>query len=73
MNVCDCNLCQRTRKFRETLDRVPEADKKFWNDIYDTLFHAEFDLNYYRAIVEGSWPSADEILARYRAKPSGGS
>ena len=69
----DCPVCQRTRKFREALERVPEKDKEFWSDIFSTLFHAESDRDYYHAIVEGSWPNADEVIARHRAKQSGGS
>jgi hypothetical protein len=29
--------------------------------------HAEDDRDYYRAIVDGSWPSADEVIASKRA------
>jgi hypothetical protein len=68
MNGCHCSLCIRTREFREALEKLPASDRMFWTDIYSHLFHAEADRDYYKAIVEGSWPNADEIISKHRTK-----
>lgn len=54
------------------MERIPKEDEAFWSDIFSALNHAESDRDYYHAIVEGSWPSADEVIAKHRAKPSDG-
>lgn len=64
----DCPICQRTRLFRQALERVPEQDKEFWDGIFDALFHADSDRDYWRSIVDGSWPNADDVIAKYRPK-----
>lgn len=66
--MCECKLCLRTRKFEEELDKIPAELREFWLKLYDDLNHAEMDRDYYKCIVDGSWPSSEEILASYRNK-----
>jgi hypothetical protein len=68
MKKCDCSMCQRTLHFRAALDSVPEKDAQFWSDIFSALLNAESDRDYYCAIVDGSWPNADELIAKNRLK-----
>lgn len=64
--ACDCKLCKRTGQFKTVLERAPEQDKKFWNEIYNALFHSEADRDYYKCVVDGSWPTADEVIISHR-------
>ena len=32
------------------------------------LLHAEMDRDYYKSIIEGTWPDADKVIAAARAK-----
>ena len=66
--MCNCNLCIRTRQFRETLEKIPEQDREFWSKMYDYLCEVEDDRDYYKAVVDGSWPTADEVIAYHRTK-----
>ncbi|MNQ24267.1 hypothetical protein D3C85_374580 [compost metagenome] len=53
MRICQCDVCTRYRNLRSR--EVPE-------DVIDMLLQAEYDLEYYKAILDGSWPAAKEIL-----------
>jgi hypothetical protein len=64
---CECRLCQRTRQFRDAIGRVPEQDKKFWEETFEALFNVEFDRDYYQAIVNGSWPNSDKVIHDHRS------
>lgn len=66
MSACNCKLCLRTQQFRLSLEKVPESEREFWSNIYSDLFHVEVDRDYYKAIVEGTWPDADQIINRHR-------
>jgi hypothetical protein len=68
MNTCNCAICQRSQQFQEALKLVPETDKQFWKDLFSLLYDVEMDRDYYRAIVDGSWPNADEVIHQRRTK-----
>ena len=62
---CECRLCKLSAELTEALhsddiDFVKDALRKF----SDLWLCADFDNNYYQAILDGSWPSAEEILTR---------
>ena len=42
--------------------------EKAFLDISDELLHVSDDLNYSQAIIDGTWPSADDIIAHRRNK-----
>ena len=65
--VCDCNFCKRNQQFKEALGRVPEQDKKFWENFYEKLFYTEDNLNYYKALVCGCWPESDKTIHNFRS------
>lgn len=64
--ACQCRICDRHRKFKAWLATIPETSKEFANDLMTELDHAEDDANYWHSIVDGSWPSADEVIERKR-------
>ncbi len=66
---CDCRICKRYRRHREVLrgDDI-NALRDLIYELQSALMHSEDDANYYQAIVDGSWASADEIIAFSRKK-----
>lgn len=47
---------------------VPEESKAFFTEIEEMLFNTKEDLSYATAIIDGSWPTADEVIA-FKRKP----
>lgn len=51
--VCQCEVCTRIRSWREL--GVPD-------EIREYILAVEMDRDYYKAILDGSWPQARQIL-----------
>lgn len=51
--ACECEVCTRIRYYREV--GVP-------SDIIDYILDVEMDRDYYKAILDGSWPMAKRLL-----------
>lgn len=67
--TCQCDVCYYSRQVNEQIQKLEDPDaREFFLNMYDMLIHAEFDKDYYKAIVKNEWPQADEILAKYRMK-----
>lgn len=66
--MCNCDLCVRNREIRQKIEELPEDKQEFFNDFFDGLMETEMDLNYYKSIVDGSWPHSDEIICQSRAQ-----
>lgn len=64
-NKCNCNFCQLYAKRTEALasDDI-DVVKKALIEFSDLWLSADFDLSYYKCILDGSWPQAEEILTR---------
>lgn len=65
--MCDCDVCVYGRKVMERIRALPEADREFFENLYERYCNESMDRDYYLAIVTNAWPRADEILARYRS------
>ncbi len=65
--MCNCRVCTYGREVQEQLAKLPDEQRTFFEDMYDRLIGEEDQSNYYQAIVDGSWPQSEEILARYRS------
>jgi hypothetical protein len=46
---------------------VPEH-QEYFRAMYDQLLEVEHDRDYYRVIVDGTWPNADEVIKHIRSK-----
>jgi hypothetical protein len=66
--MCNCDLCTRNRKVTLEIERLPEDRQQFFKELFDYLNHVEMDLDYSQAIINGSWPEADGIIATAREK-----
>lgn len=65
--TCECEICKYRREFEQHISTVPEPAKQFFDDMYDLLFHAQFELDHAEAVISGDWPGADEYIAAIRA------
>lgn len=61
---CECDICQYGREVRRHLSMLSDDVRPFFADMHERLFHAEDDLDYARAVLDGSWPSAVPQLQR---------
>jgi hypothetical protein len=70
---CECELCVRHQKETECrtalgFDSWPEEAKKLIREQDCTIMNLEDDINYKDCIIDGSWPTADEIIKSSREK-----
>lgn len=60
---CRCDLCRRHRHIRATIKSGAREELcKLIDELSDQLLEVEDDRDYYAAILDGSWPSAVELL-----------
>jgi hypothetical protein len=68
---CDCRLCTYSRKVRAIKNRRdPQEMATIIDELMDANYSMGADLEYDEAVLNGSWPSAVDILegALERAK-----
>lgn len=65
--ACDCRLCRYGREVQAHLNALPEKQAEFFEDMYMQLMTAELDRDVNQAVINGTWPSADEQIAWARA------
>ena len=66
--ACNCDICIRSDNFTKRIAHLPESDKEVFWDLYDILLEREFDLDYYKCLVIGDWPSADDVIHKIRKR-----
>ena len=65
--MCECRLCtehRRIEKIRQSDDM--RAMRSLIKELEDSRCELEDDLDYHKCIIDGSWPTADEIITRRR-------
>lgn len=70
MRTCTCQICQRSDRIDLIVERGNVSElREMVRELQDSLCHTEDELNYRMAILDGSWPSAVELLmnALFRA------
>jgi hypothetical protein len=65
--VCGCQFCKDYKRFKEVLPLVPAEHQGWFEAIFDTLWNTAEDLEYKKAILDGSWPSSVKILEHHLA------
>lgn len=65
--MCDCPNCLDSREFDVRLAELPEHQRAYFAEQRENFALQGADLNHANAVIEGSWPSADEIIAGSRA------
>lgn len=58
--MCECVVCKYGRLVQENLANLPVTQKAFFEDMYERLCHAEDDVAYYKARLNGAWPGIVE-------------
>lgn len=59
---CNCSVHRTIRAWQKAINpQTPEAEDAFY-EMLEAWEDAETDASYYRAILDGSWPSAVEQL-----------
>ena len=66
--MCDCAICVRTRSFNTVVEALVPEHQEYFRAMYDQLLEVEHDRDYYRVIVDGTWPNADEVIKHIRSK-----
>jgi hypothetical protein len=67
--MCKCDVCQDSRRFQAELEKLPSEQQPVFQVLYDILLDNAMDLEHARAVLDGSWPSAEETLEMFRHKP----
>lgn len=74
MSDCQCQVCHFSRLVNVEIQKLEDSGaKNFFLNLYDMLIHTEMDRDYYKAIIDGKWPNADELIQRRRQKLSNSS
>jgi len=75
---CNCKICQRHEEFERQMNNLKEVVPflqesggveeaiEFIEHVYTSLNVTEMDRDMNLAIIKGTWPESEEILARYR-------
>jgi len=59
--MCNCEWCQLHRRVEDVKTRCVVSEMKdLIGELFELYANTEFDLDYYKAIFDGSWPSAKE-------------
>ena len=62
---CNCETCKLSRRIDATIERRdPDEMAALIKELANMWICADFDNSYHRAILDGSWPQAKEILTR---------
>lgn len=68
--MCDCPVCVRAKKIAEQIALCKQAGlddaAKLLDELHMDVTGAEMDRDVNRAIIDGSWPTADEQILAIR-------
>jgi hypothetical protein len=64
--MCDCTVCTESKTFDSLVDKAPIEIQEQLRNFYDAYAETQMDRDYYKSIVQNTWPSSAEVLARYR-------
>lgn len=63
-NPCGCASCHEGEDYAYLKSKLSEEDQEVLERLYAELVHTRIDLNWYEAVFDGSWPNAEEHMAR---------
>lgn len=61
---CACTHCQESIDYQYLMSKLSEEDQKILEKIYSELVHTRIDLNWHEAVMDGSWPNAEQHMLR---------
>lgn len=65
---CNCAVCSYYERVKSAIDALPTEHQEFFNIMYDDYVHLQSKYNHQRAVIDGSWPNADQIIKHKRMK-----
>jgi hypothetical protein len=65
---CQCEFCLWHDEFKRHIEPLPAEAKAFFHVMADVLLEAQQDAEYYKAIVQGTYPNADKLIADWRSR-----
>ena len=68
MKQCECRVCVRSRAFDKHIENLYDDQRNFFIGLHETLLLVEFDLNISKAVIDGSFLTADLWIKRAREK-----
>lgn len=66
--MCNCDVCKDISIFHTHLAQIPESEREYFDSLYERILELEMDNDYYRCLVDGTWPEADRVIATRRAR-----
>lgn len=69
--MCDCKICTEWREEQKRREELgfhswPKEAQKLIKELDDIICQLEDDIDYKDCIIDGSWPTADEIIKNKR-------
>ena len=68
MKQCECRICVRSRAFDKHIENLDDDQRNFFIGLHESLLLAEFDLDVSKAVIDGSFLTADLWIERAREK-----
>ncbi len=66
--TCNCIMCVRIRSIEYKISMLPDEHQEYFTNWIDSMLEVEFDNDYYKAVMNGTWPGAREVLEHALAK-----
>lgn len=59
---CDCDSCREMHHFFEIIRDLSDQDQEWMMKFYEKVDNERLDAGVNQAIIDGSWPTADEQI-----------
>jgi hypothetical protein len=66
--MCNCRVCAESREIEAHITALPKEHREYFQGLYENYTMTCVDLNHANAIIDGSWPQADGVIAASRKK-----
>lgn len=61
---CECETCHEGDDYKYLKSKLSEEDQAVLEKLYADLVHTRMDLNWHQAVLDGSWPNAEDHMLR---------
>jgi hypothetical protein len=59
---CKCEFCKESKMMSTIIAQLPKKEAEWLIAFYNGHLNVAMDAEYYKAIIDGNWPSAERIL-----------
>lgn len=63
---CECEVCRYINKVRAKIEKLPDEHQDFFENMLDAHLELQYEHDYYRALIRGDWPNADDVIKSKR-------